>query len=313
MLRLPREGFSLSVLAHNVSLDALIEWIEGSITFVDRVVTQTDVVDILTEEEIYRNQDLARELLEIAWEELARREKVLGSYGPYLVERQRIRRRLEWPSTPAYSFCLLLALQVRYRDELNAVFPPDYNTQGILFERLTLAALMGRGMAVHSTAWSKVASTSIRERVADLAEHLGERTIDSAIEHWAEAHIKDGGLDVACHLPFPDGWGGRPLYLVQCASGENWKTKKATPKVALWEKLIDFTTRPLRGIAMPFALLEDEFRREANDDLLALLLDRHRLGALPVGDPSTWPDVALRDDLNAWMRPRAEALPRADT
>ena len=102
-------------------------------------------------------------------------------------------------------------LQGRYRDALDAVVPPDYNTQGVLFERLTLAALKGRGMAVHSTAWSKVASASIRERVSDLAEHLGERAIDGAIEQWAEPLIKDGGLDIVCHLPFPDGWAGRPL------------------------------------------------------------------------------------------------------
>jgi hypothetical protein len=117
--------------------------------------------------------------------------------------------------------------------------------------------------------------------------------------------------DVVCHFPFPDGWGGRPRYLVQCASGENWKGKKATPKVALWEKLIDFTTKPLRGIAMPFALLEDEFRREANDDLLALLLNRHRLGALPQSGPGSWPDAMLRRDLNSWTQPRAIALPLA--
>ena len=312
MLRLPREGFRLSVNAHNVSLDALVEWVEGSITFADDKLTQTDAIDILMEEEIYRSQDFARERLEIAWGEMARRQKVLGSYSPYSVDGQRIRRILDWPETAAYSFCLLLALQVRYRDALDATVPPDYTTQGILFERLTLAALMGRGMAVHSTAWSKVASASIRERVAALAEHLGERAVEGGIEHWAEPQIKDGGLDVVCHLPFADGWGGRPLYLVQCASGENWKGKKATPKVALWEKLIDFTTRPMRGLAMPFALLEDEFRREANDDLLALLLDRHRLVASSAGDPTTWPDAALRMELNAWTSPRAGALPRAD-
>ena len=82
--------------------------------------------------------------------------------------------------------------------------------------------------------------------------------------------------------------------------------------MALWEKLIDFTTKPRRGIAIPFALLEDEFRREANDDLLVLLLDRHRIGALPSGDPGTWPGAELRADLNAWTRPRADALPLAE-
>jgi hypothetical protein len=312
MLQLPREGFRLSVNAHNVELDALVEWIEGSITFADERVTQSDVVDILTESPIYRSQDFAYERVEGAWIEIARRAKALGKYSPYLVSGHRIRRTMEWSETPAYSFCLLLALQVRYRDELDAKVPPDRNTQGILFERLTFSALEGRGLGVHSTAWSKVAAGSIQERVEALADHLGERALAGGIERWAAPQIKDGGLDVVCHLPFPDGWGGRPLYLIQCASGEDWKGKKATPKVKLWEKLIDFTTRPQRGLAMPFALLVDEFRREANDDELALLLDSHRLGALPTGGPNTWPVAALRVELNAWTQPRADALPRAD-
>lgn len=311
MLRLPREGFRLSVNEHNGSLDALIEWIEGSITFADERITQSDVVDIFIEEEVYKSQDFARERIETAWLELARRQRILGGYGPYALDGLRVRRTLEWHTTAAYSFCLMLALQVRYRVELDVLVPPDYNTQGILFEQLTYAALRARGLAVHSTAWSKVESASIRERIAALAEHLGERAMEGAVDLWAEPQIKDGGLDVVCHVPFPDGWGGRPLYLIQCASGENWKGKKATPKVALWEKLIDFTTKPLRGIAMPFALLEDEFRREANDDLLVLLLDRHRIGALPLGEPESWPEHPLRGELNAWTQPRADALPRA--
>lgn len=313
MLRLPREGFTYSVNKHNGSLDAMIEWVEGSITFVDDRITQTDVVDILTEEEIYPKQDFAREWIETAWSEMARRQTVLGNYCPYSIDGHRILRTLEWQTNTAYSFCLMLALQVRYQDELERVVAPDYNLQGILFEKLTLAALKGRGLAVHSTAWSKVAATSIQDRVSDLAEHLGERAMDGAIELWAEPQIKDGGLDVVCHVPFPDGWGGRPLYLIQCASGNNWKDKKSTPKIALWEKLIDFTTKPLRGIAMPFALLKEEFRREANDDLLALILDRHRIGSLPSGTPDSWPDAELRADLNAWIKPRADALPLANT
>ena len=312
MLRLPREGFRLSINEHNGSIEALIEWLEGSITFADDRLTQSDAVDILTEEEIYRSQDFAREWLQAAWKEIARRQRILGNYCPYDCHGVRLRRRMEWSETPAYSFCLMLAMQVRYHDELEEDIPFDYNTQGILFEKLTLSALEQRGMAVHATAWSKVASNSIRDRVGALALHLGERAIEGGIEEWADPQIKDGGLDVVCHFPFPDGWGGRPLYLIQCASGANWKDKKHTPKVALWKKLIDFSTEPRRGIAMPFAILEEEFRRESNDDLFAFLLDRHRIGALPTGSPDNWPEFGLRAELNDWIRPRVDALPLAE-
>ena len=129
MLRLPREGFKLSVNKHNGSIDALIEWIEGSITFAEERLTQTDAIDILTEEEVYRSQDLAREWIETAWVEIARRQKILGCYCPYELDSHRLLRKIPWRETPAYSFCLMLALQVRYRDELEAVIAHDYNTE----------------------------------------------------------------------------------------------------------------------------------------------------------------------------------------
>lgn len=239
---------------------------------------------------------------------LGRRVKILSGYCPFAVNGKRVERVREWTDTPAYSFCLFLALQVRYRQELSKTIDPDYLGQGVLFERLTYTSLEAKGMKVHSTAWSKSTTASISTRVNDLANHLGEPVREGAIVQWADPHIKDGGLDVVCHFPFPDGWGGRPIFLVQCASGADWKDKKATPQIALWDKLIDFTTRPQRGMAMPFALLEKEFRREANDDLLALLLDRHRLSVPTTTMPNPWPVEPLRSDLNNWTQPRAELL-----
>jgi hypothetical protein len=308
---MPKKGFNESVEAHNVMLDALVEWVEGSITFGDEEITQIDLIDILLEEEVYRKQDFAKERLDSAWPELIRRQKILGSYCPFNVKGVRVRRTRNWRDTPAYAFCLMLALQVRYRKELAKSVAPNYPEQGALFERLVVSALEARGLRVHSTGWSKTQAESIEERVAALADHLGEPPLAGAIERWTAPKVKDGGLDVVCHLPFPDTWGGRPVYFVQCASGEDWKEKRSTPNITLWEKLIDLTTKPRRGIAMPFALLEDEFRREATSDLLALVLDRHRLAA-PARRTRHWPSDDLRSALNTWTEPRAKALPRAD-
>src|SRR5262249_50628589 len=112
MLSPPSTGFALSVSVHNVQLDAMAEWLEGCITFIDPEVSKSDVKDILLEESHYRSQDFAQERIDDAWVELTRRNKCLGPVATFSVESKRLTRRLKWQDSPAYSFCLMLALQV---------------------------------------------------------------------------------------------------------------------------------------------------------------------------------------------------------
>ena len=134
MLRLPKEGFNISVAAHNAKLGALTEWLEGSVAFASDELSQNDVIDALVEGNVYREQNFAGERVAQAWDELRRRQKCLGIAAPYEVQRYRLIRIKEWTSTPAYSFCLALALQVSYREQVKKVFKNDYTEQGELFE-----------------------------------------------------------------------------------------------------------------------------------------------------------------------------------
>ena len=142
--------------------------------------------------------------------------------------------------------------------------------------------------------WSKAASSSIESKVADLAAAIGERGIAGAVQRWTTPYTKDGGLDLVAWKSFPDGWGGRPVCLVQCASGADWPEKLHTPDIATWRKLIDFSTEPRRGLAMPFAPEENTFRLKSNKDLLMFLLDRHRILYPGRRDGSGFPSANLR-------------------
>jgi hypothetical protein len=308
MLTPPSKGFAVSVDAHNVRLDAMAEWIEGCITFNDKEISKVDVKDILQEEGYYRSQDFAQERIDDAWKELKRRNKCLGPAGTFKVEPTRLARKGKWQDSPAYSFCLMLSLQTSYRKSFLDEFGSDYTEQGELFERLTAEALHAIGWRTYSTAWSHAASNSIADKVEALALHLGEPPRAGAVDQWTEERAKDCGLDVICHLPFLDGWAGRPLYFVQCASGENWKDKRHTPNIQQWTKLLELATEPKRGIAHPFVLLEDEFRRAANYDLLSLVLDRHRLSKPAATTKVTWLSPALAKDLKGWTRSRLRVL-----
>jgi hypothetical protein len=309
MLRPPSKGFALSVNVHNVQLDAMAEWLEGSITFIDKEVSKTSVKDILIEENYYTSQDFAQERIDDVWMELSRRVKCLGPVATVAIEPKRLVRRIKWQDSPAYSFCLMLALQVPYRKTFLAMFEKEgYTVQGELFERLTVAALEQLGLLTHSTAWSHVASNSVIDKVEAVAKHVGEPHRAAAVDQWTEAKAKDAGLDVICHLPFVDGWSGRPLLFVQCASGENWKDKRHTPNIQQWMKLLELATEPRRGISHPFVELRDDFRRSANFDYLMLVLDRNRLSRPAKVKKAKWTSNTLSKDMNAWTRSRLPAL-----
>ena len=309
MLMPPSKGFGHSVTKHNGRVDALAEWIEGCITFVDDRISTVDIADILVEGHVYQSQDFAKEWIADAWTELARRQKCLGVACPFKLNERRIESTRSWRKTPAYSFCLMSSLQVSYRPSFNKMFGSDFTEQGQLFEQLTAESLKAIGWSTHGVGWSKASSNSIRDKVEALAGHIGEpsRSEDS-IAMWTESHAKDGGLDVVCHQPFADQWSGRPILLVQCASGENWQEKRSSPTINLWDKLLDWTTRPTRGISIPFALIEDDFRRAANFDSLSLLLDRHRLSTPKLDLPSNWLSKPLAKSLNEWTNSRLPAL-----
>ena len=310
MLIPPTRGFAISVNRHNVELDALVDWVEACITFVDDDISQSDVADVLIEEGKYREQDFAKERIADACLELQRRSDCLGDAGTYKVLGPRIQRARDWNEAPAFSFCLMASLQGPYREYFHPTFGDDYSEQGLLLERLTAEAMEAIGWRTYPTGWSKMAADSLEVKIEALAGHLNEETRDGALEKWTEEKAKDAGLDVVCHLPFPDNWSGRPLLYVQCASGDNWKDKRATPNLKMWEKLLDLATEPRKGLAVPFAFLAEDFRRAANYDALSLLLDRQRLSA-PPSQIASWLSSDLVEALNNWTGTRLTVLLKA--
>ena len=196
MLRLPKEGFNVSVTAHNVKLDALADWIEGSVAFASDAVSQSDVKDALIEGNIYREQSFAAIHIESAWIELRRRARCLGVAAPFAVTKLEVSRTAQWTERAAYSFCMALSLQVAYRKEVTAKCGKDYTEQGALFERLTEESLVMQGWKVHATGWSKTKVASIKDKVTAVSKHLGEPELHGGVERWTKKSAKDAGLDV---------------------------------------------------------------------------------------------------------------------
>ena len=308
MLDLPTSGFARSVTKHNVKLVAVCDWVEASVLFGDRDVSQTDVVDVLQENNIYDDQDSAREMLADAWIEMRHRSESLGDGSPFDVQTGRVVQSKKWRIVTAYSFCLMLAIRQWYPGWAKMHFDVNYTVQGSLFEEITDECLTRLGWSTFRTGWSPDTPENIRQVVADVAEYINEREIPGGLDRWISSNANDEGLDVVCTDPFYDGLGGYPIFFLQCASGLNWPSKLHTPDPCVWSKVIDFTTTPQRGFAMPFALDEAEFRQYAGR-VKGMMLDRFRLSSPAYDGEIGWVSSPLRRRLLAWLTPKVKKLP----
>ena len=309
MLAIPTCEIARSVDVHNVNLEVLCDWIEGSVLFVDRQVSGSEVVDALCEGDIYDEQGFAWEIVTDAWRQFDRRLALSGLGSPFKTTGMKLELVKAWQEFPAYSFCLLLTFAQLYPKWAKS-FGSDYTEQGDLFERLTCESLnlIFPDWKIHPTGWTRTHPKKLHQVVQEVAGHLGEEA--GAVSRWTADSANEAGLDVLCHRPFQDNRAGVPVYLLQCASGRNWDQKLKTPDLDIWSKIIIFTTQPQRAFAMPFALAGDDFRKKCAK-VAGMLLDRYRLLSAGRSNPD-WLSKGLKQDLIRWARPRIKTLPRED-
>jgi len=306
MLDIPEIGFQPSIKKHNVDLAILCDWIESSILFVDERLSQSDVIDMLCDIHIYQQKDFAAEKVKDAWNEIKRRLSWIHRAAPFSVQGRHIQRKATWEEALAHSFCLAVTCLQYYKPWAHQ-FGSNYIEQGELFEVFTKESLEALGWQVYRTGWASGSHMgNIQSIVTGIAECLNESIINETILSLYD-NAKDEQLDIVCYLPFTDRRGGKPVYFMQCASGERWKSKLKTPDVEVWAKLITFSSNPQRAFAMPFALENDEFFTTCNR-VNGMLLDRYRL--LSAGkDGKDWLSPWLKARLTAWLEPRIKTLP----
>ena len=297
MIRTPTKGLRRSTKKHNSRIDVLADWIEGSALFKEVRVSKTDVLDILSEEEVYSDMDFANGFISDVWNELEHRAKY-GRINALKIDARGIEQADSWENFPAYSFCLALSLR-----EWCSCTDSSYIEQGELFERLTECSLTARGWRLLRTGWSSTNQSNLAELVQKISSHIGH-PVGYGVEQQTSPKVKDAGLDLVCDQPFLDSRGGSPLYFFQCASGAHWEEKTMTPDLRFWEKLINFSNSPIRGFAIPYVLSPKHFRRISNS-INGMLLDRLRLLGLPDG-VNDWINPELESDLRAWLTPRLE-------
>lgn len=306
MLELPEIGTARSTREHNSELDIVTDWIEGSVLFIEGSLSLPDIMDVLLEKKLYDNQDFAAQFLESVWSELRFRQKLLGEGSPYNITTTRIESIRKWEDNAAHAFCILLSLQAWY-PKWARQFGRNFTIQGELFERLTKESLQLQfgNWNVHLTGWSKSNTKKLINAVEGIADMLFEKIGD--VKRWANPKANEIGLDILYFKPFLDNRPSIPLFMLQCASGKDWEDKLKTPDLDLWEKVIDFGSKPQKAFSMPFALLEKKFLKKCIL-VKGVLLDRYRILS-PYSVSPVWISPDLNQKIVEWMLPRVKKLP----
>ena len=309
MLEIPVVGFGSSKNVSNVSTGYLADWLEANILFAESSVTKSDVVDLLLEYHICPGgrQDLAHEIAGDGWSELDRRRRWGGLPSSVSIGSARIEARDSWEGTPIWSFLVLLSTLRIYPEW--AKDHQAHAVQGDLFERVveTICPAMLPGWTSYRTGWSPGHTADIRSLVAELGIRLFAKVAPD-LDEWVAPAAKDGGLDIVCYRQFEDEREALPTFLLQCASGKNWRDKIDTPNAGRWQKYLNLAVRPSTGIVAPFVIEAGELRRAALDGQV-VVFDRLRMLSAARAAKTTLP-ADLLAELLEWMRPRVEDLPK---
>ena len=258
----PTDSVRRSVTAHNSDPLVVADWLELSALlydFDDEGVTIHECVSYFLEQQVYDSQEFCNAFFEFVFSEIRARRQILQSQYPITVDENQRLVSAPWVDTPALSFCLLLSVAPFYSGYSEWVHG-NYVDQGALFERLTEAALTHwfPEWEVTRTGWCGGGGIALATLLGDMASATIEIVRTEAADVLTGAE-KDLGVDIAAVRRFPDGRASLPVIFAQCASGENWITKLATPDTSRWKQLLTLTHSPLKAFSLPFRLDDRDY------------------------------------------------------
>jgi hypothetical protein len=306
MLQAPRKGFSPSVTKNNIKTEVLGDWLEANALFFDDQITKAEVVDFLREQEICSNQEVANDIADTAWNEIRRRKRISNIPDLLEIEDNFIRDNSTLNDDPIRAFFIGLSLFYAFPDWGTA--HRNASVQGLLFEKVVekISLNLLPGWETYRVGWSPETPASIIQIITDLSEKLNCGG-HARLGEWADNQDKDKGLDLVCFRNFSDDREALPVYLLQCASGSNWRSKVNTPSPDVWQKFLDSAVRPGTGIAAPFVIPDKKLKVSALQGQ-AIVLDRLRLLSSYYSDETVIEDD-LKQEIIAWMTPFVLELP----
>jgi hypothetical protein len=279
-------------------LELFADWIEAQAHLQASALSQNELVDRLENTALVKDSDDAWLLVGNAFATCRSRRKQMGPSYPFALAGDAI--EMVGEAKLAYLFCLFASLPEQLK-KLRQAYPGDFRD---IFEAVVAESLR-RSMPhwnVHETGWSASAEGGknvIVKRVVNWvrAKHYDETVFPNA---------NDAQVDIALVRCFSDERSAFPVILGQCATGvTDWKSKASRPNLDRWDAAVQFSSRPLKMFAVPFAL-DDKSFWEASVECRGLVLDRSRICA-----PLDVLPQPLEQRVRQWLEEIKPVLPLA--
>ena len=293
------------------SEDAILSHNDVGDVFKDASLVATEEGDIPKDDYdygddlIFSSDDKLGRLTEEIWTLIRRRQR-RGGY-PFKVDSNTVARSCEkWQCTPAYTMLLLTDICRRYELSSPVALEAD-SSSGRLFEKIVEAATLSlfRGSCVRF-GWPRDDEwpTGINDRI----EYLGSMLdVDvELLEGKTQPADKDRGLDVVARLEFGDRDEGCPYFLIQCAIGNNWKSKRGEPTLESWNDVLQWNGPLIRAVAVPWRLEEPYNYKWTYRHFGATVLDRPRL---ITGAPDDVLDPSDATSITDWCTHQLQKIP----
>ena len=319
MLRLPA-----GIAADN--LERLADWVEASALVENDAVSKAQVMEelessglVLPLSETFSEDDdelglgfdeMATDALERLAEDIfdrcATRFRAYGEGYPFVLARDTVSRNTV--SLDSYAFLLVADLGHHY-PELKDALTPD-TLSGRLMEKIVEASARGLFGKSQRFGWPREPDwpTGINDRVTRLEYEL-DIVVDS-LDGKTDPADNDRTLDVVGMFRIGDSYEASLSILIQCAAGQNWKTKLGDPSTSAWHNLLVWNTSIVRAIALPWRLggrrSDWSYARVHAMSNGAMVLDRPRL---LLGRPDSHLDPEVRPEVSKWWKEAVVLLP----
>jgi len=264
------------------SAAVVADWVELAAATTEQVLSKARICRLI-EQQTGGEPDEA--FLSDVWGQLGARGK-LYVHPPFKIDPLSVETCADFNAKIPYMACLLMSLVGvgRTRREITK-----------LFERMTAIAvkkyLQGEAV-VFGWPVDSGKRSSIKERVRELSGRLNERFVESP-----RAEYKDRGVDVVGWKPFGEGRSSQIVILLQCAAGQDWRSKTTELPIGSWEQYIHWSRDPVTAFAVPCIIsdvLWHDISREAG-----ILFDRVRIINLLYQETL---ERSLERELARWIR-----------
>ena len=279
-------------------LELFADWIEAQAYVLETGLSKSDLVDRLEGTALVKDPDDAWLLVGDAFSACRSRRRQMGSAYPFALAGSEI--ELADATKRAYLFCLLASLPEQMKP-LRKSYPSAFRD---IFEEVVAESLRRTmpSWTVHETGWSAAAADGKGNIVQKIVSWTRSKNSDPTVFPYAN----DAQIDIAMVRSFSDNRSSFPIILGQCATGAtDWKQKASRPNLDRWKSAVQFSSKPLKMFAVPFALDDDSFW-EATVECAGMVLDRSR-----ICEPLTSLPLPLETKINDWLGQVHAVLPWA--